>query len=137
LNCRKRTARAFLSSLVLCLTSLPLLSPDFASAQTGEQDFQSYCAQCHGENGKGGSGAGIKGPDLTSLSQKNGGKFPFEEVYQVIDGRKMTAAHKRLMDMPLWGVYFQPQGASEAASEAKVKSRITDLARYVRSLQKQ
>jgi hypothetical protein len=37
--------------------------------------------------------------------------------------------------MPLWGIYFQTEGVSEPVSEAKVKSRITDLARYIESLQ--
>lgn len=131
----KRAARASHLILVLVLALVLLLSPDRASAQTGKMDFQNYCAQCHGENGKGGKGAHITGPDLTLLSRKNGGKFPFKEVYEVVDGRKQAAAHQRLLDMPLWGVYFQPQGVSEHASEAKVKSRITDLVSYVQSLQ--
>jgi len=131
----KRDARASHLTLVLVLALALLLSPDRASAQTGKIDFQNYCAQCHGENGKGGKGVHIVGPDLTLLSRKNGGKFPFKEVYEVVDGRKKAAAHQRLLDMPLWGVYFQPQGVSERASEAKVKSRITDLVRYIEGIQ--
>jgi hypothetical protein len=69
------------------------------------------------------------------LSQKNGGRFPFQEVYDVVDGRKKAAVHERLLTMPLWGEYFQLHGVSERASEAKVKSRITDLVRYIQSLQ--
>jgi hypothetical protein len=34
------------------------------------------------------------------------------------------------------GVYFQPQGVRDSASEAKLKSGITDLVRYIESLQK-
>jgi len=34
----------------------------------------------------------IPGPDLTHLSKENGGRFPFQEVYDVIDGRKLAAA---------------------------------------------
>jgi mono/diheme cytochrome c family protein len=120
-----------------------ILSAAGVSAQaTGKADFQGYCASCHGINATGGKGSEIPdpGPDLTHLSKKNGGTFPFQQVYDVIDGRKLAAAHQRLLDMPLWGVYFQPPGASagasEAASEAKVKSRITDLVRYIESLQK-
>ena len=77
----------------------------------------------------------IPGPDLTHLSKENGGSFPFQKVYDVIDGRKLAAAHKRLLDMPPWGVYFQPQGVSGGASEAGVKSRITTLVRYIQSFQ--
>jgi mono/diheme cytochrome c family protein len=106
-----------------------------ASAQTGERDYQNYCAQCHGIDGKGGRKGDIQGPALTPMSQMNGGRFPFQFVYDVIDGRKMAAAHKSLLHMPLWGVYFQPQGSSNSASEAKVTARITDLTRYIQSLQ--
>jgi len=132
---RRQPASASHLILVLVLALVPLSLPDYASAQTGKADFQNYCAQCHGENGKGGKEVDIIGPDLTLLSRKNGGKFPFQEVYEVVDGRKQAAAHKRLLDMPLWGVYFRPQGVSEGASEAKVKSRITDLVSYIQSLQ--
>lgn len=122
-------------SFVLSVAVLLLLSTAKVSAQTGKIDYQSYCASCHGIDGEGGKDVDIPGPDLTHLSQRNGGKFPFQEVYEVIDGRKKAAAHERLLDMPLWGVYFQPQGVSEGVSEAKVKSRITDLVRYIQSLQ--
>lgn len=115
------------------------LSAAQVSAQSiGKADFQGYCASCHGINATGGKGSEIPdpGPDLTHLSKKNGGAFPFQQVYDVIDGRVLAAAHQRLLDMPLWGVYFQPQGAPDSAAEAKVKSRITDLVRYIERLQK-
>ena len=115
------------------------LSAAQVSAQTtGKADFHAYCASCHGIDATGGKGSELPdpGPDLTHLRKKNGGAFPFQQVYDVIDGRELAAAHQRLLDMPLWGVYFQPQGAHDRASEAKVKSRITELVRYIESLQK-
>ena len=131
----RRAARSANLSFVLNVAVLLLLSTAQVSAQTGKIDFQNYCASCHGIDGEGRKEVDIPGPALTHLSQKNGGTFPFQEVYEVIDGRKKAAAHERLLDMPLWGVYFQPQGVSGGVSEAKVKSRITDLVRYVQSLQ--
>jgi len=122
-------------NFVLSVAVLLLLSTAKVSAQTGKIDYQNYCASCHGTDGEGGKEVDIQGPALTHLSQKNGGRFPFQEVYEVVDGRKKAAAHERLLDMPLWGVYFQPQGASAGVSEAKVKSRITDLVHYIQSLQ--
>jgi mono/diheme cytochrome c family protein len=125
-------------SLVLGVAGLLSLSRTEVSAQTaptGKVDYRNYCASCHGTDGAGDKEADIPGPDLTHLSKKHGGVFPFQEVYEVIDGRRKAAAHERLLDMPLWGVYFQPQGVSKGASEAKVKSRITDLVRYIQSLQ--
>jgi mono/diheme cytochrome c family protein len=70
----------------------------------GKSEFQSSCATCHGIDGEG------KGPlstqlkvlpaDLTVLTKKNNGVFPFETVYEVIDGRKEVAAHGT-RDMPI------------------------------------
>lgn len=130
--------KAALRTYVTVITNVAvvlLLSTSMASAQTGKKDYQHYCAQCHGIDGKGGKKGDIEGPDLTPLSQMNGGKFPFQFVYKVIDGRERAAAHESLLNMPLWGVYFQPQGSSNSASEAKVKARITELARYIQTLQ--
>ena len=122
-------------NFVLNVAVLLLLSTAKVSAQTAKIDYQHFCASCHGIHAEGGKEVDIPGPDLTHLSQNNGGRFPFQEVYDVVDGRKKAAAHERLLSMPLWGEYFQPQGVSKGASEAKVKSRITDLVRYIQSLQ--
>jgi cytochrome c553 len=72
-----------------------------ASAQSGSEDFRLYCAACHGQNGKGGaSWNGTEVPDLTRLSQANGGKFPSKEVYEVVDGRSRSRWHQRQRRMP-------------------------------------
>ena len=79
----------------------------------------------------------FEGPILTHLTKENGGKFPSQEVYDVIDGKKRIAAHKRFLDMPLWGVYFrEPKNPSGSASEAKAKSRITIWSITSKGLQK-
>jgi hypothetical protein len=69
------------------------------------------------------------------LSQKHGGKFPSQEVYEVIDGRKKLAGHERLLAMPLWGEFLQPQGVPKDVAEAKAKSRINALVHYIQTLQ--
>ena len=131
----KKAAPRRYVTLIANVAVVLLLSTAMASAQTGKKDYQVYCAQCHGIDGKGGRKGDVEGPALTPLSQMNGGKFPFQFVYEVIDGRARAAAHASLLDMPLWGVYFQSQGSSNSVSEAKVKARITDLARYIETLQ--
>jgi mono/diheme cytochrome c family protein len=68
-----------------------------ASAQgidVGKMEYQSSCAACHGIDAKG------NGPvskelkthpaDLTVLAKNNKGVFPYDMVYQVIDGRNAT-----------------------------------------------
>ena len=72
----------------------------------GEIEFLSSCAPCHGAEGKGNGpmSAALKAipPDLTVLTKNNGGVFPFSNVYEVIDGRKVVAAHGT-REMPAWG----------------------------------
>ena len=106
----------------------------------GKQDYDRYCASCHGADGKGSGKAlyvipGIKPSSLTRLSKKNGGEFPTDEVYRSIDGRAGIPSHKRF-DMPFWGVRMQEQGnAFTPESEAAVKRRLSDIVSYIESIQ--
>ena len=72
----------------------------------GKAEYHSSCASCHGIDGKGNGpvGADLKVPpsDLTVLARKNNGVFPFNSVYEIIDGRKAVIAHGT-RDMPIWG----------------------------------
>ena len=58
----------------------------------GKSEFTSSCATCHGVDGegKGPLSSQLKVPpaDLTVLAKKNNGVFPFEAVYEIIDGQK-------------------------------------------------
>jgi hypothetical protein len=47
-------------------------------------------------------------PDLTVLAKKNNGVFPFNSVYEIIDGRKTVVAHGT-RDMPIWGDRYAPE----------------------------
>ena len=74
-------------------------------------------------------------PDLTQLAKKNGGKFPFEEVVDTIDGRKDIPSHERLQ-MPFLGTTLQKPGQEfTPESDAAVKKKIESMARYVAGLQ--
>ncbi len=77
----------------------------------GKTEYQAGCAACHGIDGKGAGpvSSQIKVPpaDLTVLAKKNNGVFPFDSVYQIIDGRKAIAAHGT-RDMPIWGDRYSP-----------------------------
>lgn len=102
---------------------------------TGKHDFEQLCAPCHGIDGTGKVRDLVEAnpPDLTDLSLSNNGKFPFDKVYRIVDGRQMLNSHKRFA-MPFWGIYLQKQGTHE--SEAAVKQRITEIVRYVEIIQK-
>ncbi len=102
-----------------------------ALAQSGREDYRHYCAACHGLDGRGkGTWNGTEVPDLTRLSQKNGGKFPFEEIHQVVDGRSQPVWHQRRRDMPYWGEVFALE-----ENHTKVEARIAAIVDYVRDLQ--
>ena len=78
----------------------------------GKAEYHSSCASCHGIDGKGNGpvGADLKVPpsDLTVLARKNNGVFPFNSVYETIDGRKSVIAHGT-RDMPIWGDRYAPE----------------------------
>jgi mono/diheme cytochrome c family protein len=117
-------------------------SAQMSQPSTAKKDFVLHCADCHGVNGKGAGPAtevipGFKPADLTLLSKNNGGQFPRQEVYNVIDGRKRMAGHFDAdTDMPLWGLTFQPEGREfSKEGEAKVKARIAGLVTYIEGIQ--
>jgi mono/diheme cytochrome c family protein len=129
--------RPVLAAFVLCLAVFGFN----ATAQcqvTGKHDFDTLCAPCHGITGTG-EGRDLteaNPPDITQLSRRNGGKFPFEEVYRTVDGRDMKGSHKRF-GMPFWGDYLQKQDQKNTpVSDAAVKQRITAIVRFVETLQK-
>jgi mono/diheme cytochrome c family protein len=95
--------------------------------------FQTYCAACHGKEGKGDGPAATalkKAPaDLTKLSARNGGQFPENRVSRYIQGLDQLAAHGS-RDMPVWGDLFKSLGSS-----GTVILRVANLTDYVKSLQ--
>jgi mono/diheme cytochrome c family protein len=113
----------------------------------GAQEYADRCAICHGADGTGdGPLAGrltASPPDLTLLSERANGAFPFSEVYQAIDGRREILEHG-MRDMPLWGRYFSddaisegmttPYGNADAAREV-VQGRILALVYYIQTIQ--
>lgn len=47
-----------------------------------------------------------KPADLTMLAKRNGGVFPAQRAYEIIDGRQEVAAHGP-RTMPIWGKEYQ------------------------------
>jgi mono/diheme cytochrome c family protein len=104
-------------------------------SNSGKEMFNSYCAVCHGKDGKGDGPAAsaLKTPpiDLTALAQKNGGKYPAAHVAAVIKGQATTPSHGS-QDMPVWGPLFS---SISQGHEGQVQQRITNLVTYIDSLQ--
>lgn len=122
---------------------LGLASPGLAQDNTvGQAGFQTACAVCHGSSGQGdGEFADVltvRPPDLTTLSARNDGVFPYLRVFQVVDGRTTIRAHGTPV-MPIWGDHFTREigeSAGKFGTELLVRARIVALVDYVESLQK-
>lgn len=108
----------------------------------GEAEYFLTCAECHGQSGQG-DGAlarqiGIRPADLSSLSSRNGGEFPYWYVYSVIDGRHdMSDRPDRAM--PAFGERFSAldeQRYGPEVGSALTERRIHALARYIETLQR-
>jgi mono/diheme cytochrome c family protein len=113
-------------------------SPEQEVMAGGKPVFEQYCATCHGHDAKGGGVASnlltVKPPDLTMISKKNNGTFPFWRMYGVIDGREEVRAHGT-RDMPIWGAEFRAEATSSPTAQSQVRGRILELVYYLQSIQ--
>jgi len=104
-------------------------------SNSGKDMFDSYCAVCHGKDGKGNGPAAsaMKTPptDLTLLAQKSGGKYPASHVAAVIRGQATTPSHGS-QDMPVWGPLFS---SISQGHDSQVQQRISNLVTYIEGLQ--
>ena len=102
---------------------------------SGAEMYKAYCASCHGADGKGSGPAAValkaSIPDLTQLAKKNGGKYQFEHVSQIVLGDSLVAAHGN-KEMPVWGPAFL---AMDQRDRAVVMMRAKNLSKYVEALQ--
>ena len=127
------------AALIACLHA----GVSWADADAGRAEYMDNCAICHGTGGR---GDGLFGellqltiPDLTTLSLRNGGRFPTERVQAVIDGREEVRAHGS-REMPIWGRYFSHQNpltgdAARPEQELSARSRILAVIDYLHRLQ--
>jgi mono/diheme cytochrome c family protein len=109
---------------------------DAGAASDGAHTFKTYCAVCHGRTGHGdgplSASLRVVPADLTHISKRNHGQFPFDRVAKIIDGRDQVKSHGD-SDMPVWGDAFLK--SRDGYSEAKVKEIIRQLVHYLASIQ--
>ena len=102
----------------------------------GTRLFRTYCATCHGVNALGDgpmANALLQGaPELTRFALRNGGVFPTDRVYDIIDGRGVRAHGDT--EMPIWGDAFR--GGPSGFDEETVKKRIEAIVNYLRAIQR-
>lgn len=116
-------------------------SSSASADEPGKREFMTYCASCHGTDAMGGGQVAefmsVAIPDLTSIAQRNDGKFPFLEVVHMVDGRSGVMAHGS--KMPVWGDRFTADlpdtMEGDLSSVWKVRGRILSLVYYLESIQ--
>lgn len=108
-------------------------------ANSGKVMYNSYCAPCHGTDGKGNGPVApqLKQPatDLTMLSKNNGGKFPDAHLVAILQFGSETqgkASAHGTAQMPVWGPIL---GNMDQGSAQETQLRIANLSRYIQSLQ--
>jgi cbb3-type cytochrome c oxidase subunit III len=113
-------------------TASVIVAAQGSTTYSSGNDYQSFCASCHGSAGK---GDGVlanslrKHPsDLTELAIKNEGVYPIDAVVKMIDGGHESA------DMPAWKEVFAKSQESSGAEAAK--ARMQGLAKYLETMQK-
>ncbi len=104
------------------------------SPASGEQMYVSYCASCHGKDGKGSGPASpalkIPATDLTTLAKQNKGTYPSAHVSTILKGGSVPAHGSP--DMPVWGPIFR---SLSTGHQSEVQQRIMNLTKYIESMQ--
>ncbi len=129
---------------VMALTAVPAMAQTNGS-DIGKIEYTENCAVCHGTTGEGnGPMSGLmasRTADLTTISQRNNGVFPFARIYGIIDGTEEIKWHGT-REMPIWGRQYTAKGFSTIFEttpkdiELYVQGRIVALVGYIYNLQK-
>ncbi len=111
---------------------------------SGGEEYRKFCAQCHGLTGRGDGpvASELKTPpgDLTLLSKKNNGTFPYQHVFDTISGKNEIKAHGS-RDMPMWSLELaMPRhggGGTIRKSQYQVDLELKRITDYIKSIQQQ
>lgn len=105
--------------------------------QDGRQDFEENCVACHGADatGKGELGEHLIRPpkDLTEITVRYGGAYPFWRIFDIIAGEKEVEGHKTFQ-MPLYSQRMRGDDFKPGYLPSHV--RILELTHYLESIQK-
>lgn len=135
--------RAIVGLLAVFL-SLAVFTPPAASDSAawrenladGKQEYEENCMSCHGADGRGQGELGqklFKKPtDLTTISERNDGQFPFQRIFEIIAGDTPVAGHET-MHMPEYAERMKKDNFKPGYHQAHI--RILQLTHYIQSMQ--
>ena len=134
------------SMLLFCLILLPAVlspaaqkqdktTPSPRNSVEGARIFQYHCAVCHGPDGRGNGPDAVvlkhPVPDLTLISQKSGGRFPYQRVKEIIEGKETGWLAQSNREMPSWGPVFHEVESDQDWGEVRVDA----ITKYLESIQ--
>lgn len=141
-----RTLSVIIVALAALMAAENGVAADKKMIDTSKREFMNNCAVCHGQSGKGDGKMAevlkVAPSDLTVLSEKNGGIFPYDRVYAIIDGRESVKGHGD-RNMPIWGKAFIDKMAEASEYyfdgtddvEVYTRARILKLIDYLSRIQ--
>lgn len=133
------TGLAAISLLVgLSLAQSPSAQTFDSIDYSGSELFERFCSACHGISGRGDGpvapSMAVAVPDLTGLSARREGRFPRQEIWDIVDGRSPLIAHGT-RNMPVWGYEFWVQEGADIEAENIAGRLIDRLVDYLETLQ--
>jgi len=112
-----------------------VLSVNKTTPTSGQQMFGSYCAPCHGQDGRGHGPLADKllrqPTDLTRLSQRHMGRYPDARTVSVLLYGSGPST-RGISAMPAWGPILAKM---DQANHQDTQLRIRNLIRYLESIQ--
>lgn len=136
----RSSSRALAAATLLLMSGLSPVAAQ-QGERSGENEYLAACAACHGPSGKGDGPVAqylnVRPPDLSQLTRRSDGQFPFYKVFQLVDGRTLGGVHGSRA-MPIWGQRFAAEASDRYGpfgAETIIRGRIVDLVRYVETLQ--
>ncbi len=119
---------------VMFFSAQAALASEEEVLRDGKEEYQVYCVACHGEQGKGDGRMAeillVKPSDLTEIAKRNGGVFPFWQVYGVVEGSVPVKGH---LYMPDWERRFRADEAKPGYTRSYL--RILTLTHYLETIQ--
>ena len=129
-SCALHTVAVAVAPLAMAATALAQPKVDL-----GKREFEAKCAACHGVDGKGSGpfAEQLKSrlPDLRLLARHNGGIFPVNRTYEIIEGAGKGHGTRA---MPVWGVEYTVQ-AAEALPDLPYNQAVFVLTRIMAPLE--
>jgi len=132
------------SAIGIALVALSLVAATASAQEAGAPEptaadlFFTYCGACHGVQGEGDGPAAAEAeyapPDLTRIAIRNGGEFPRDRIFHIVEGRDPVKGHGG-PDMPRWGDIFRTR--EDGFDQKKAEETIWRIVDHIASIQKE